>query len=115
MQRFLSAVSLAVGLFWVIATGAGAQQLEVPFDTYCPPDAQAACDGVAEVMGLDPNGDGFLAVRTGPGATYAKIGEVRNGDRVGTYGKQGRWYAISFGPANTLGWAHGKWLGNHIP
>lgn len=91
------------------------QELAVPFETYCPPDAQAACFGAAEVMGLNPQGDGFLAVRTGPGPDYPKIAEVRNGDRVGTYGKRGEWFAISFGPDKRLGWAHGNWLGNHIP
>lgn len=97
------------------ATAAPAQPLDVPFSTYCPPDAQAACFGAATVMGLDPNGDGFLAVRTGPGSNYRMIGKVFNGNRVGTYGKQGPWYAISFGPNNQLGWAHGNWLGNFIP
>ncbi|SFA50829.1 SH3 domain-containing protein [Paracoccus halophilus] len=92
-----------------------AQSLDVPFDTYCPPDAQAACFGAAEVMGLDPNGDGFLAVRSGPGTDYPMIGAVYNGERVGTYGKRGAWHAITFGPDNRPGWAHGNWLGNFIP
>ncbi|WP_082444823.1 SH3 domain-containing protein [Roseibium aggregatum] len=95
---------------------AGAQTLDVPFNTYCPPDSEAACFGVATVMGLNPNGgDGFLAVRTGPGSDFRKIGEVYNGDRVGTYERRGNWYAISFGPDNRLGWVHGNWLGNFIP
>ncbi len=92
-----------------------AQNLDVPFNTYCPPDAQAACFGAATVMGLDPNGDGFLAVRTGPGSNYPMIGQVHNGDRVGTFEHRNGWYAISFGANNRLGWAHGNWLGNHIP
>ncbi|WP_282027019.1 SH3 domain-containing protein [Limimaricola cinnabarinus] len=97
------------------AAPAAAQPLDVPFDTYCPPDAQAACFGAATVMGLDPDGDGFLAVRTGPGTQYPMIARIHNGDRVGTYGGVGGWYAISFGPGDRLGWAHGNWLGNHIP
>lgn len=92
-----------------------AQQVEVPFDTYCPPDAQAACFSTAEVMGLDPNGDGFLAVRTGPGTGYRMIAKIHNGDRVETYGGRGKWVAISFGPSGRLGWVHGNWLGNYIP
>lgn len=92
-----------------------AQDLDVTFDTYCPPDAEAACFGVAEVMGLDPNGEGFLAVRSGPGAQYRKIAEVYNGDRVGVYARQGDWQAISFGSNNRLGWVHRNWLGNYIP
>ena len=112
--RILARV-LCPALLLLATTSAHAQQLDVPFNTYCPPNSQAACFGVATVMGLNPNGDGFLAVRTGPGSNYRKIGEVHNGDRVGTYGKRGAWYAISFGPNDQLGWAHGNWLGNHIP
>ena len=109
LPAVLGAVTLA------LAAPVSAQQLDVPFDTFCPPDAQAACFGAAEVMGLDPNGDGFLAVRTGPGSNYPMIGQVHNGDRVGVYARRGDWHAISFGPDNRLGWAHGNWLGNFIP
>lgn len=108
-------IRVAAGVLAAMVPAASLGQLAVPFDTHCPADAQAACFGAAEVMGLNPQGDGFLAVRTGPGSDYPKIGEVRNGDRVGTYGRRGDWYAISFGPGNQLGWAHGNWLGNHIP
>ncbi|WP_226780944.1 SH3 domain-containing protein [Oceaniglobus trochenteri] len=108
--------AVAVGLLVSLSSApALAQLLDVPFDTYCPPNSEAACFGVATVMGLNPKGDGFLAVRTGPGSNYPMIGKVHNGDRVGTYAKRGKWHAISFGPNNTLGWAHGNWLGNFIP
>ena len=110
-DHFIRVMALSL----LIATPLQAQPLDVAFDTYCPPDSEAACFGAANVMGLNPGGDGFLAVRSGPGSQYRKIGEVYNGDRVGTYGRQGDWYAISFGPDNRLGWAHGNWLGNHIP
>ena len=106
------AAALAAGL----GPGPGAaQRLDVPFDTLCPSDSEAACFGAATVMGLDPNGDGFLAVRSGPGSDYARIGEVHDGDRVGTYGRRGAWHAISFGRDDRLGWAHGNWLGDHVP
>lgn len=111
LRPLLAASSLTLATL----SPATAQQLDVPFDTYCPPDAQAACFGAAEVMGLNPNGDGFLAVRSGPGSNYRMIGQVHNGDRVGTYLRRGDWYAISFGPRDQLGWAHANWLGNHIP
>ncbi|WP_306132120.1 SH3 domain-containing protein [Roseivivax marinus] len=112
-RRARAALPLALAL--AAALPATAQPLEVPFSTYCPPNSQAACFGAATVMGLDPNGDGFLAVRTGPGSQYPMIGKVHNGDRVGTYGARGPWFAISFGADDRLGWAHGNWLGNHIP
>lgn len=110
MRRIMLAACLAA-----LGGTAMGQPLDVPFDTYCPPDAEAACFGMGEVMGLNPAGDGFLAVRTGPGANHRKIGEVHNGDRVGIYARRGDWFAISFGPDQRLGWAHGNWLGNFIP
>ncbi|EKE44254.1 hypothetical protein OCGS_1770 [Oceaniovalibus guishaninsula JLT2003] len=113
MHPFLSRIVPIA--FLALPGAAAAQQPAVPFDTYCPPDAEAACFGVARVMGLDPQGDGFLAVRTGPGSDYPQIGAVHNGDRVGIYDKRGAWYAISFGPGNRLGWAHGNWLGDFVP
>ena len=99
----------------LVTASANAQPLDVTFDTYCPPDAEAACYGVAEVMGLDPKGEGFLAVRSGPGTAYPKIGEVYNGERVGVYEVRGDWQAISYGNDNRLGWVHKNWLGNYIP
>lgn len=110
-----SRISPFAALAIMLATPLSAQTLDVPFDTYCPPDAQAACFGVATVMGLNPDGDGFLAVRTGPGSDYPMIAKIHNGDRVGTYGRKGDWHAISFGADDRLGWAHGSWLGNFIP
>ncbi|MBU2958203.1 SH3 domain-containing protein [Paracoccus sp. 1_MG-2023] len=111
-MNLLRAGSLALGAFPFAALSQG---LDVTFDTHCPPDAQAACFGRAEVMGLNPDGDGFLAVRSGPDASYPMLAKLTEGAVVGTYDKRGAWYAISFGPDNRLGWAHGNWLGNHIP
>ena len=112
--RTSSHVLMAVA-FLVTSAPVRAQSLDVTFDTYCPADAQAACFGVAHVMGLNPRGDGFLAVRSGPGSNYRKIAEVYNGDRVGVYEKRGDWWAISHGSDDRLGWVHGNWLGNFIP
>ena len=82
MPRRILARVLCPALLLLATTSAHAQQLDVPFNTYCPPNSQAACFGVATVMGLNPNGDGFLAVRTGPGSNYRKIGEVDFGEFV---------------------------------
>lgn len=97
----------------VMAIPAAAQRLEVPFDTYCPPDTQAACFGAATVMGLNPDGDGFLAVRAGPETRYPMIGKLYNGDEVGTFDRRGDWHAIS--GRGMQGWVHGRWLGNFRP
>jgi hypothetical protein len=41
-----------------------------------------ACGGWAEVSGLNPKGDGFLAVRSGPGTDYPMRDRLREGDGV---------------------------------
>ena len=102
-----------VGLFLAIilaAGGAVAQQLAVDF-TIIEDDQAAGCSG-ATVMGLNPNGDGFLAVRTGPGTGYAKIDQLYNGDFVRTCEISGPWYGVYYGSPRRKGWVHGNWLGN---
>lgn len=59
-----------------------AQTLEVPFSTTCTTDIDSECYSLHEVRGLDPKGDGFLAVRVGPGSNYRMIDRLYNGDRV---------------------------------
>lgn len=93
-----------------LASWAQAQTLDVPFSTDCPPDAEAACFPTSIVDGLDPNGDGFLAVRTGPGTTYPMIAKLRNGDVVVVHAASGPWFGVSFGDGGGMGWVHRNWL-----
>jgi uncharacterized protein YraI len=93
----------------VLAAGtAGAQQLDVDFTIL--EDAQAAGCAGSYVAGLDPNGDGFLAVRTGPGTGYRKIDELYNGDLVRTCARNGAWVGVYYGKPRRVGWVHSKWL-----
>jgi len=86
-----------------------AQVLDVPFADKGG-DGQAAWCASSTVSGLDPNGDGFLAVRSGPGTKFRKIGEVYNGDVVLTCDARGPWVAIVYGRSKAKGWVHGRWL-----
>ncbi|SLN74442.1 hypothetical protein ROJ8625_04059 [Roseivivax jejudonensis] len=61
---------LALILACATAGAAGAQGAAEPWEAGCL------------VRGLDPNGDGFLSVRTGPGSDYREIARVRNGDSL---------------------------------
>ncbi|WP_298431626.1 SH3 domain-containing protein [uncultured Jannaschia sp.] len=109
-MRFLAMFmfSLAVG------SAAQAQQLDVPIVPYCDQaTSEAACSGVCTVLGLDPNGDGFLAVRTGPGTHYRMIDKLVNNQRVTTINGQNGWIGIEY--PGGRGWAHGNWLRNCIP
>ena len=112
---------------------AAAQQLDVPIFEF-ESDGQAANCSAGTVMGLKPSGDGFLSVRSGPGAKYRKLGEVYNGNRLSIFGGEGDWLAILMpsgrldqadacarvGPrrqltGSGLGWVHRNWVGDIIP
>ncbi|WP_372423376.1 integron [Salinarimonas chemoclinalis] len=55
------------------------------------------CWGIGQVVGLDPNGDGFLSVRSGPGGRqYREIDRVHNGQQVAICGEDGPWYAVVY-------------------
>lgn len=92
-----------------VAFPAAAQVLDVPF-VVDGGDGQAAWCATSIVTGLDPAGDGFLAVRSGPGSQYRKIDEIYNGDIVSTCDARGAWVAIVYGPSKRKGWVHGRWL-----
>ena len=57
-----------------------------------------ACGSFAEVKGLDPSGDGFLAVRSGPGTGYAIRDRLREGATFYVCGesRDGRWVAVVY-------------------
>jgi hypothetical protein len=66
------------------------------------PTPSFAADCTGHVVGVRPpsaynprTGAGFLAVRTGPGSNYAKIGELYAGDEVSVYDRRGSWYAVT--------------------
>ena len=54
------------------------------------------CSGV-QIYGLNPRGDGFLAIRSGPGTNYRKIGELYNGNIVAGCDYRRGWYGIVYG------------------
>jgi Bacterial SH3 domain len=87
-------------------------------------DGQAANCASSVVAGLSAGGDGFLAVRSGPGTGYRKLDELYNGDVVIVFAQQGPWYGVVYRTARVTcasttdraiqypnkGWVHGKWL-----
>lgn len=104
-----------IALALTLGSTAQAQQLDVPIVPYCDQaTTEAACSGAGTVMGLDPDGDGFLAVRSGPGSNYRMIDKLVNGNRVAIINGQGNWLAVEYGNGRQ-GWAHGNWIGNRIP
>lgn len=50
-----------------------------------------------EVTGLDPNGDNFLSVRSGPGGSpYREIDRVFTADVVHICGRKAAWFAVAY-------------------
>lgn len=114
MNMKLAGVILAATLS--VASSGFSQVLDVSFDT------NSRC-GDSRVVGLDPNGDGFLAVRSGPGANYRKLDQIYNGDNVRIFAEQWPWVGIVYGsipnwgsgqcgfpPGTSRGWVHTNWL-----
>jgi hypothetical protein len=59
--------------------------------------SENACGGSGQVIGLDPNGDGFLSVRSGPGGRpYSEVDRVHNGQWVYVCHKNGPWLAVVY-------------------
>ncbi|MBJ3763319.1 SH3 domain-containing protein [Maribius pontilimi] len=112
----------------ILAHSAAAADLDVPITEMAGDGRAATCAG-SIVAGLDPAGDGFLAVRSGPGTNYRKIDELRNGDVVNVFEGVGPWVGVTYGrvsdgwpdpcantgPARRVrdsqkGWIHSNWL-----
>ena len=110
-----NSVKFTLALAALAAAGAGAT------------GGAGAGDCTGYVVGVRPlnqynhaNGNGFLAVRTGPGTGYAQVGEVYAGDMLSVYDRRGNWYAVTcmqgvcanplWGPAYPSGWVYRKYV-----
>ena len=61
-----------------------------------------------EVSGLNPRGDGFLAVRYGPGSEFTQRDRLHNGSPVDILYRDGDWLQVSYRDGE--GWVHGNWV-----
>ncbi len=88
-----------------------------------------ACGSVGAVYRLNPNGDNFLAVRSGPGSAHVMIDKLHSNDQVFLCDQNGAWFGIVYGPNNaecgvgspienrqpysggcTSGWVHSRYI-----
>ena len=91
----------------------------------CGPAIAGDCTG--NVVGVRPisqynhaAGNGFLAVRSGPGTGFAQTGELYLGDEIAVWERQGNWlyvYCMAgrclnplWGPSTPQGWSYAKYL-----
>lgn len=89
-------------------------------------DGQMANCSSGIVRGLKPGGDGFLAVRAGPGTSHRMLDRLHNGESVWLCDQRGDWVGIVYGREDCgtegsgpehpytgscrAGWAHGRWI-----
>ena len=55
-----------------------------------------ACGSVGVVRGLDPRGDGFLAVRAGPGSNYDMLDKVYSDQLLSVCDDRGKWLGVVY-------------------
>jgi len=83
IKSVISALSLATGLLLIPVVSADAG------------DCTGWVVGVRPLSQYNHNlGNGYLAVRTGPGSNYRQIGEVYLGDEISVWNRRGGWYEI---------------------
>ena len=133
-RRVLAHV-VAVSVMAISADNGFSQQrsrIDVPVMVGAEPDYDA-CPSTGTVMGLDPQGDGFLSVRSGPGGrAYREIDRVFNGQHVFICHQEGPWLAVVYATQRDLdcnvsgawpsrmpytgpcsyGWIHTRYVGN---
>lgn len=110
-RRAACAVAIGtIGIGLLVVGPVSAQGVDVPVVPLAG-DGQAAVCASSTVSGLDPAGDNFLAVRSGPGSDFRKIDELHTGDVVLTCDARGGWIGIFYpGPDGKSGWVFGKYL-----
>ncbi|GKX33590.1 MAG: hypothetical protein MnENMB40S_12080 [Rhizobiaceae bacterium MnEN-MB40S] len=113
-----------LGFAVLLAEAATAQELDAPVMERASDDLDTCALG--RVTGLKADGDGFLAVRSGPASGHRKLDELHNGDRVWLFDRQGQWIGIVYGVeevscdpiekdrivphAGRKGWVHENWV-----
>jgi len=129
MRSIIAAAVMLPTLFTLkMASGIASTHLAVPIMIGGNTEIDA-CSSYAEVAGLNPKGDGFLAVRSGPGSNYPLLEKLHNGDRVFVCVTKGDWMGVVYpaqgqdcnvsevwpkkkaysGPCKS-GWVFSKWI-----
>ena len=92
MRRLGILAALALGCL-PATTAAQSGRVPVIAGQICGYDA---CGSVGVVRGLDPRGDGFLAVRAGPGSAYAMLDKVYSDQLLNVCDDRGKWLGVVY-------------------
>ena len=93
--RLIGALAL-VGLLVGTHLGIARAQSAIPVIVGTDGPDWDACGAVGRVVGLNPDGDNFLAVRSGPSTDFTKIDEVYTNDALWLCEKRGRWWGVVY-------------------
>ena len=95
--RYLIAIWAAIASASVTSSASQepGKKPQVPVVIQADPNFDA-CGGNGVVEGLDPSGDGFLAVRSGPGSKYGEIDRLYNGEQVYLCAEKGKWLGVVY-------------------
>ncbi|MES0880052.1 caspase family protein [Roseibium sp. SCP14] len=74
-----------------------------------PATPSPSLSGQAYVTGLDPRGDNFLSLRTGPGTRYQEIARLRENTPLTILGRSGSWLNVALQNGRS-GWAYSKYI-----
>lgn len=123
-NTFWILVAAGIFLHGLSYSSAWGQAVDVPVTEQSGGDLDTCGFGV--VSGLNPRGDGFLAVRSGPSTSFKKLDELHNGDAVWLFEQRGNWIGVAYDapdiecspiPANRIlnktgkkGWVHKNWV-----
>nr|WP_319386151.1 caspase family protein [uncultured Roseibium sp.] len=106
-QRFQFAIWSATGV-----TGGASQSLFASTRISAQPPGRPAPAPSAQqayVTGLDPSGDNFLSLRTGPSTRYREIARMGANTPLTILGRSGTWLNVALSDGRT-GWAYGKYV-----
>ncbi|MEM7633947.1 MAG: caspase family protein [Pseudomonadota bacterium] len=104
--RFLSAVwPSRVASIYPESAQPGAMRLA--WNAQQPAPAQSR--SIGRVTGLDPTGDNFLSLRTGPGSRFSELDRLSQNELVSIVGRSGKWFKVVT-PAGTTGWVFGRYI-----
>jgi len=106
-ERFQSAVWSATGL-----TGGASQALLSATAMRGASGGQsggARPNAQAYVSGLNPRGDNYLSLRTGPGSRYQEIARMGPNTLLTVLGRQGSWMNVSMRDGRR-GWAYSRYI-----
>jgi hypothetical protein len=96
-RRLKAAILIASGC----VGSSEAAELAVPIHIQAG-DRQAADCSTSRVTGLDPNGDNFLSVRSGPGGHFREVNRLHTGEVVTIYEAKGPWVGVVYRTWNPI-------------